>query len=466
MSVVASAPVSNPMGSGDESDPDHWWFSFLQSAEALAQLAPAAFESIAAIAITGATRTMVALDRKGGVLFPASTFRDARAAEHAAALSQRIPATYLERSALNAFHPVARLIRMRAENPTTFADIAHVVDPKDFINFKLTGVIASDAISSARLAAAAEPVRDGASLIELVGLPAGLVPPLLSPTSVVDGVRADLPGVLARLVRKPVLTMAHDSWSAVLGLGALRDGRAYNLSGTTEVFGIVSHRGADAEGLLRVDWGSGLFQLGGPSLAGGDTLNWALNFVGRSHQPVAEALDAVFATPRGPRGLLVLPHLSGERVPFWNPDLRGAVLGLARAHGPSDLVRASLEGVAFLNRLVLTRAEAALGVQADEIRFGGGGAGSAAWAQIKADITGRQVCVTASPEPGLTGCGLAALVALGIAPDLDRAQERYVTVARRFAPTAEGMAAAEPLYRIFEQAEAVLAPLSEALAHL
>ena len=466
LKLVAMAPVSDPMGAGFESDPNRWWDAFVQGANALARMAPEAFRSVAAVSITGATRTMTALDSDGTVLGPASTFRDSRAASVLADALARLPQEHPETASINAFHPLARLYRLQQPDPAIAGRRASIVDPKDFLNFRLTGELASDAVSSARLAGSLEPGPDGRNLAEALELPKRLLPKLLPPTAIAGTVRSKSPGALADLAGRPVLTMSHDSWAAVLGLGALRDGRSYNLSGTTEVFGVVSHRAAAAEGLLSVDWGGGLFQLGGPSLAGADTLSWALDLVGRGGEPVAQALDAVLSLPRGPRGLIVLPHLLGERVPFWNPDLRGAALGLSRSHGPGDLIRATLEGVAFLNRMVLARAETALGICADEIRFGGGGAASAAWAQIKADATGRPVCVTASPEPGLAGCALAALVALGLSPDLAQAQERHVAIARRFEPSEEGMAATEPLYRLFEQAEAVVAPLSEALARL
>src|SRR3546814_16026153 len=96
---------------------------------------------------------------------------------------------------------------------------------------------------------------------------------------------------------------------------------------------------------------------------------------------VAEAMNALLSAPRDPQAALFLPYLQGERVPYWDPGLRGAFVGLNRRHGPGDLAWAVLEGVAFLNRLVLERAEAALGGPVTEIRLdrkrGGSGTGLA-----------------------------------------------------------------------------------------
>ena len=112
---------------------------------------------------------------------------------------------------------------------------------------------------------------------------------------------------------------------------------------------------------------------------------------------------------QGAPGPLFLPHLDGERAPFWNPALRGAWLGLGLDTGPADLALSVLAGVAFQGRLVLERAEAALGWRADSLALGGGGA---AWAQVRADVLGRTMRVGVD-EPGLVGAGLAAWRALG-----------------------------------------------------
>eukprot|EP01042_Synura_sphagnicola_P024466 gene24466-31309_t len=158
----------------------------------------------------------------------------------------------------------------------------------------------------------------------------------------------------------------------------MRDGFAYNISGTTEVLGVVGREPARAEGLLTVDW-RGLFQLGGPSQTGADTVSWLLALLGRDGAAVGQEIDALLSGPRQPQPLLFLPYLQGERVPYWDPSLRGALVGLNRRHGPTDLAFAVLEGVACLNRIVLERAEAALGSAAAEIRFGGGAAANPVW---------------------------------------------------------------------------------------
>ena len=109
-----------------------------------------------------------------------------------------------------------------------------------------------------------------------------------------------------------------------------------------------------ADGLMAVQWGDDLHQLGGPGQNGADVLTWLGTLIGADAQSeIAGKVARALAQPRHATPLIFLPYLSGERVPFWDADLRAAFLGLSREHHRGDLVWAALEGVAFLNRIVL-----------------------------------------------------------------------------------------------------------------
>jgi xylulokinase len=426
---------------GIEADPEEWWRGVVAGAEALRREDPAGFSRIAAVAVTAFTRSLVLLDAAGTVLRPAMLWTDARAEAVLPDLCARLPA-HPEAPHVNAFHPLARLAWLAQAEPGVMARAAIALEPKDDINRRLTGVASSDVVSCARLTASA-------GLLTPLGLPA-LLPRLRRPGDVMGAVRAGLPGALGALAGVPVLAMANDTWAAVTGLGAMRAGMAYCISGTTEVLGLLHDAPAAAPGLLTVDW-DGLWQLGGPSMHGADLLAW-LRDLGAGTGPAAE----------GPVPILFLPTLAGERVPHWDPALRGAFLGLRRDHTGADLVRAVMQGVAFNNATVLSRAEAACGRQASEIRLGGGGA-TPDWAELRADVLGRPVVLAEAAEPGLLGCVITAVAALE-ARSLAEVQAELARPARRFTPDPVRHAAYRRLHAVFMQAETAVAPISHALA--
>lgn len=423
--------------SGSEADPSLWWRGVQEGADALARADREGFARVAAVAVTAFTRSLVLLDAAGAVTMPAILFGDARAGAEAEALRARVPAG-AETREINAFHPLARLAWLQRHEPAALARSVAAIEPKDEINRRLTGLVASDAISSARLLASSD-------LLAPLGLPA-LLPALKRPGEILGRVR---PGALAGLAGVPVLTMAHDTWAAVTGLGAMRSGLGYCISGTTEVLGVLHDTPAQAEGLMRVEW-DGLWQLGGPSQHGADALAWL--------RGLGAAVDAV----DGLVPILFLPSLSGERVPHWDPALRGALLGLHRQHGPAELAQAVRQGVALNNRSVLQRAEAATGREVREIRLGGGGA-TPGWARLRADVLGRDVVTTACAEPGLLGCAITAFAALEGRP-LAELQGEMAQPAARFTPDPAAHERARALHALFLQAESAVAPLSRALA--
>ncbi|MGL4441809.1 MAG: xylulokinase, partial [Bosea sp. (in: a-proteobacteria)] len=233
--------------------------------------------------------------------------------------------------------------------------------------------------------------------------------------------------------------------------------------GTTEVLGVMSVEPAAADGLLTVDWG-GLSQLGGPSLNGADTMTWLMSLLGHDDGAIDMTIEALLSTPRQPQPLLFLPYLQGERVPFWDASLRGAFIGLGRQHGAIDLVWAVMEGIGFLNREVLERAETAVGTKVSVIRFGGGGAANPVWCQIKADICGRPVETCSAAEPGVLGAAAVAWTGLGRFASLAEAQQRLVSVKRRFEPDPAKAEHYRSLFMQFQLGGQALAPISRVLA--
>lgn len=460
-------PIAIDRMGWSEIDATAWWRILIEAAGELAEAEPELFRTVEAVAICGVTRTQVFIGRDGRQLRPAMTWKDTRSEAAATRLRATLGDTHPESARINAFHPLARLAWLREEEEACFRALACVLEPKDYLNARLTGRQAGDPVSMARLLASKEIVA-GVDPFAAIGLAGSILPSVLEPCDPVGPILPGLPAPLDRIAGVPVFCSSSDTWVAVAGLGALRPGYAYNISGTTEVLGAIGLEPVEAEGLLSVDW-RGLWQIGGPSQNGADTVSWLLSLLGRATgEPgsVGREIGALLAGRRHPQPVLFLPYLQGERVPYWNPSLRGAFIGLNRQHSATDLAYAVLEGVAFLNRIVLERAEAALGGAVAEIRFGGGAAANPVWGQIKADICDKPVVVGASGEPGLLGAAIVAWTGLGRFATLADAQAALVAPAARFEPQPARKAAYDALFALYRRSEAALAPISTDLSTL
>lgn len=463
----AKTPLTfvEPQPGWSEQQPAIWWDAFCQAAaRVLNHIGPAA-SAVHAISICGFTRAQVFVGARGEPACPAIGFRDTRAADVAQrAAESTVIKRHPQASCLNAFHPLARLLWLREYRKQAWADTKWVLEAKDYLVFRLTGRVVSDPISQHWLASA---FRDGPTALgTCLGFDRGILPDLLRPWDTVGPVRDDLPEALSGLSGAVVFCGGNDTWTAVAGLGALRANRAYCVSGSSEVVGLLSERHALADGLVTLPWGEQLWHIGGPGQNGSNVLAWMVDCLNPGEQPFAERFDALWALSENPRPLLFHPYLHGERTPFWDADLRGAFLGLDARHGPRDMLRAVMQSIAFVDRMVLERAEAAAGTRAPQLLIAGGGARLTAWNQIRADVLGRSVVAKSAPELGLAGCLAVARVGLGLNGDIAAAADAIVQPAQCFAPDSEKHAKLERLYRLFKDSHGAVARISHQLAAL
>ena len=462
-------------GAAEEVDPGLWWRAFAAVTATLLDQVARRGDRAVGLAITGITRTQVFLDTAGQPVRPAITWADSRARRQAEALAvlreDRADLPFWPQvGSLDGFHPLARILWLRDEEPVAFASLARVVEPKDYLAARLTGTPACDAISMARLLGQAT----GAArqrLFAACGLPGDLLPPPQAPGREIGRIQAGLPAPFDRLAGLPVFLASLDTWCAVLGLGALRPGLAYAISGTTEVFGVMATQAQDAEGLLTLRWLDeagcpALYQIGGPSQVGIGSLLAVAAWLGLGESKPAALLARLEALPRAVSTPLFLPYLDGERVPHWNPDLRGALFGLSAEQRPDDLLRSLVEGVALGNRLALQRAIAS-GVEPPRaLHIGGGAAGSDLWCQTKADILQLPVLRGAAREAGLLGAAMLVFTGLGRHASLAEAQTALAKPAATFKPDPARAETFDALYALFEKLQAANSEASAGLARL
>ncbi len=397
VAAAAATPltVDEPRRGFAEIDPALWWRAFALAAGRVLRAMPRSAKVIG-VCICGLTRTQVLLDARGAPVGPAILFRDRRAAGIAR-----------EMDGVTAFDAEARLAWVERHQPRRFARIAKVVEPKDYLSYRLTGEHA---------------------------------PLDAKPWQKVGTVSA-----LRQIAGAPVFAGAMDTWASAVGAGAVRSGQAYDVAGTSEAVGLLTAEPVRARGLMSLPWTEHTHQVGGPTQAGADCARWCHDLL-RVKGPLAAAIERAGRLPPHADQPLFLPYLSGERAPVWSSEVRAAFHNVDRASGADEFLRATMEGTAMAVRDILDHAHAATPMHAVELRVTGGGARSDAWCRIKADVTGLPVLRSAQSETGVIGAAMAATVGLRVHENMSHAADAMVRSLRRFAPRPQNRALADARY--------------------
>ena len=420
--TAAPYPTQRPGPGLAEQDPHDWWRLMMDALRGFEGLG-----TVRALCITSQVNTHVFVDAALNVLHPAIVWQDGRAAAAGAEIDGRL--TLAEKIAalgapipVDASHALARMNWMAQTHSAIWAQTAHVLLPRDYLLARLTGKVLTDPMSSVGLVGT--DLTYATALTSLMKGASSRLPPLADPLSVAGVVQAGLP-----FAGTPVVLGMMDAWASLLGLGVVRKGQAMLLSGTSEVTGLISATVTAEAGVVTFPPWVGITLHAAPMQAGGASLDWLARLLGQKAADLAQGAAEITATSP-----LFLPHLQGERAPFWDAALRGTFAGLSGATGPAELTAAVLEGVAFSARLALEALQRSGAVQPATVRLGGGGAASDRWCQIRADALNIPLARVVGKDPGAMGAAVMAGVGSGALPDLATAAERLVRMDRTFTP--------------------------------
>lgn len=418
--------MSRPQPGFAEQNPDHWMDGVLGALTTFANAHD--LSSLAVIGMTSQVNSHVFVDAKGTPLLPAITWQDGRSAPDAATLDATITAD--EKLAwfgapmpIDASHALTRIAHVARVHPDLYARTAQVLAPKDYCILQLTGEVLSDPISAVGLVDANGYI---APLLDRVPGAAERLPPLSGFTSVAGRVKPGLP-----CAGTPVVIGTMDAWSGMFGVGVVADGDAMYQCGTSEVPGIVSSIVRPTPGVIVFPPHEGIVMHAAPTQSGGAALNWLANVLGRTPPEIA----ALAATARTSSSLpMFLPHLEGERAPFWDRASRGVFARLDASSGAPEMARSLLEGVALAARLAFEALYTSSGVDPTSINIGGGGAKSDLWCQIRADVLGKPLRRSAALESAALGAAILGGLGIGIGGSLTGAVGQLVQFDRTFEP--------------------------------
>jgi len=406
-------PLSTPQAGWAEQDPEDWWRA---SESALAELG---WSERDPLGFSGQMHGLVALGADDAVLRPAILWNDQRTAAECAEIEERVGLRRLIELTGNralAGFTAPKLLWLRRHEPAAYARIAHVLLPKDYVRFRLTGEHAIDAAdASGTLLFDVAGRRWSAEMLELLELPRAWLPDAHESTEIGG---------------------AGDQAAAALGVGIDRPGRLSVVLGTSGVvLAALPTFAADPQARVHAFCHAvpDTWLAMGVMLSAAGSLRWL-------HDVLGAGYDALLADaagwPPGAEGLLFAPYLAGERTPHADPDARGAFTGLALRHDRGALARAVLEGVAFGLRDSLELL-AELGIEPTAARVSGGGARSELWLRIVASVLGLPLERTAVEEGSAFGAALLGGVAAGVFASAGEAVEACVRVRERVEPVPE-----------------------------
>ncbi len=446
--ATATHPSLMPKPGWSEQRPADWWDSACRATQAVRRKAKAKGDAVAGVGLSGQMHGSVFLDEKRRVLRNALLWNDQRTGAECAEIEQRAGGRAelirLVRNIALTGYTAPKVLWLRNHQPKLFARIRHVLLPKDYVNFRLTGVLSaevSDASGTLLFDVAAR--RWSTELMSRLDLDPAWFPPTVESCQVIGAVTKTAAAASGLKPGTPVVAGAGDQAASAVGTGIVEPGLLSATMGTSGV--VFAHSDVPVPndaGLLQSFCHAvpGAWCVFGCMLAAGGSLQWAREVF--YADKLAAARDAIYAkmiaeaaASPADESLLFHPYLTGERCPYAHPHARGAFIGLTRSHARGALVRAVVEGIT-LNMGRQIELMRSLGVQIREVRLAGGGARNEWWRQLQADVYGCKCVALRSEEGSAMGAALLAAVGAGAFKTVPAASRAAAQVRARYRPSA------------------------------
>jgi xylulokinase len=468
-SIVSSAsaehaPFRTPQPGWAEQDPEDWWRAAVLAIRDALAAAPEPRQPIAAIGLTGQMHGAVLLDDAGRVLRPSLIWCDTRTQPQCDWLHATVGYERLIELTCNPALPnftLTKLLWVKEHEPEIFARTAHILCPKDYVRFRLTGAYAIDVQeASGTLLLDVAHRRWSLEVAAAAGIPQSWLPEVYESTEVCAAISTAAAEATGLTAGTPVVAGAGDQGAGAVGMGILAPGSVSATIGTSGVvFAATANPVKDPKGRLHTFCHAvpGRWHVMGVTQSAGLSFRWLREtfFSGQDYDALTAAASAI---PLGSEGLLWAPYLLGERTPHLDPEVRAAFAGIHSSHSAPHFTRAVLEGVAYsLNDTFTLFAE--LGIPVSAIRLGGGGARGPLWRRIQAAVYGQPVEILTAEEGGAFGSALMAGVGVGHWAALDDACRDAITVAERIAPDPAAVAAYREGYARWRKLYPALASL-------
>ena len=439
-SATTPLSLSTPRPLWSEQYPEDWWQAVAASVRQALLQANTSGEAVSAIGLTGQMHGLVLLDEQKQTLRPAILWNDQRCADECDEIRARIGRQRLIQitgnEALTGF-TAPKIVWVKNHEPEIFARTRHILLPKDYVRLKLTGALAMDkADGSGTILFDLKARNWSPEILNALGIPSEWMPRTFEGHEVTGEVSSQAAEATGLRAGTPVVAGGGDQAAQAVGVGAVRPGIVALTLGTSGVvFATTESCLIEPEGRLHAFCHAlpNRWHLMGVMLSAAGSLQWYRDTLA-ADTSFDELMAEAAAAPSGSEGLIFLPYLSGERTPYPDPLARGAWVGLTLRHKRGHLTRSVLEGVAFgLKDSFVLIEGAGLGA-IEQVRVSGGGAKSALWRQILADVLGAELVVVNTTEGAAYGAAILAGVGFGEWPDAEAACSYLIKPVERVSP--------------------------------
>ena len=459
-------PLYQPQNGWAEQDPRDWWNAAVSTIRGVLEKSGVNPGDVKGLGISGQMHGLVLLDENGEPLGRSLLWCDGRTQRECDEITQAVGEKRLIEIAANPAltgFTAGKILWVRRHQPELFARARHALLPKDYVRYRLTGVLAqeiSDASGTNLLDVPAR--RWSKEIMDKLGLSLSLLPPLVESCEAAGAITpeaAELTGLRAGTV---VAGGAGDNMAAAIGTGVAESGRAFTTIGTSGVvFAHTSKVTIDKLGRVHTCCAAvpGCWHVMGVTQGAGLSLKWFRDNFCNAEKETAKMMgvDAYYlmdkeadTVPIGANRLLYLPYLMGERTPHLDPDARGIFFGLSAMHEKKDLLRAVMEGVSYSLRDCV-EVFRQMDVNVSDMMACGGGGSSPLWRQMLADLYACPVKTASSKEGPALGVAILAGVGAGIYSSVPEACSAVIKTDKIQQPIAENVPKYEECYKLYTE---------------
>lgn len=438
--AIASAsreyPLDQPRNGWAEQDPECWWQAARETIRQVIGESGVAPAQIRGLGISGQMHGLVLLDENGQVLRKAILWCDGRTQQECDEITRIVGRERLIRitanPALTGF-TAGKILWVRRHEPEIWKQVRHILLPKDYVRFRLTGEYGSEMSDASGTNLLDVPRRCwSGAMLDALDLDATLLPPLMESSDAAGTVTSRAAEEAGLQPGTVVAAGAGDNAAAAVGTGVVTAGKAFATIGTSGVvFAHADQVQIDPKGRVHTFCAAvpGAYTVMSCTLAAGLSLKWFRDqFCQAECQTAAQMGEDPYTlmsqeaaqSPIGANRLVYLPYLMGERSPLLDADARGAFIGLSGIHTRRDLLRAVMEGVIYSMRQNLEVLRG-MGIAPAEMRACGGGARSPFWRQMMADVFALPVRTVKNTEGPALGAAILGGVAAGLYADIPSA---------------------------------------------